>query len=454
MKKLKYIKLIIGLILCSSCMKDFLEVKSDAGIGTPYQLTDYQAMMDNSANVMNAGASRLLNILGADEYYLSSSVWESWATNWHKNAYIWAEDVYDGKGSEDYNKGYLRILYCNLVLEGLQGIERTSTNGGDWDNVKGSALFFRANNYYQLAQLFAPPYNESTKEKDPGLRIRLESDVTAKSKFATLGETYALILQDLNEALSLLPDKSKHVMRPSKPACYGLLARVYLLMGKYAEARDVAEEYLTTNSSLLDYNTLKPQDTYPFPSGYGAQNSEVLFFNYSLALGLLSQSRMHVDPGLLNLYEAGDLRKSLFYKTGTINNSYFRGSYYGGALFFVGISTPEILLIRAETNARLGDSDLALKDINWLRKYRFSSKNPVNDIAFSNTEKVLEYVLDERRRELAFRGLRWEDLRRLNKDPKYATDITRDVNGTKYVLKANSAKYVWPLGDDVLSKDK
>ena len=49
------------------------------------------------------------------------------------------------------------------------------------------------------------------------------------------------------------------------------------------------------------------------------------------------------------------------------------------------------------------------------------------------------------------RGLRWTDLRRLNRDPRYAVTLTRSINGTTYMLPPNDARYVYPIPDAVIA---
>src|SRR5690606_8245500 len=139
-----------------------------------------------------------------------------------------------------------------------------------------------------------------------------------------------------------------------------------------------------------------------------------------------------------------DLRRTMYYDVGNNGNVFFRGSYYGFSVPFTGITTSELLLIRAECRARLGYTEAALADINQLNAMRFEpgSFQPYEQL---DAEKALALVLDERQRELAFRGLRWEDLRRLNKDPKFAKTIYRKIDDRLYTLEPNSSRYVWPI---------
>jgi len=48
------------------------------------------------------------------------------------------------------------------------------------------------------------------------------------------------------------------------------------------------------------------------------------------------------------------------------------------------------------------------------------------------------------------RGTRWIDLRRLNKEGLYTTNLQRVVNGTVYTLPANDPRYTYPIPDEVI----
>lgn len=450
-KTIGIIYIITVFILSSGCSESFLNEKADAGIGTPYQLSDYRAMMDNSLVVMNSRACYALGVFGGDELNLDPKIWEASTDDWQKNAYIWADDVFEGKGSEDWNRAYQRILYSNLVLEGLDALPTVEKETTEWTRVRATALFFRGLNFYQLAQLFVPTYTTEGRERKLGLPLRLSSDVNIPSERSTIQQTYEQVLDDLEGSVDLLPDKEVTTMRPSKGGGYGLLARIYLQLSEYEKARGYASKALSIQDDLINYNDLDPKKEFPFANDWGASNQEILFFNYMIGQTLLTRFRMNVSAELLAIYEENDLRRQIYFKSGTINNIYFRGSYVGNQLLFVGPTTGEMLLIRAEANARAGLVDPALQDINRLRQYRLD-RSLFAPVEITDEDNLLRFVLDERKRELAFRGQRWEDLRRLNKDPRFAKKISRVFNNTVYTLEPNALKYVWPIGDDVIDR--
>ncbi len=115
------------------------------------------------------------------------------------------------------------------------------------------------------------------------------------------------------------------------------------------------------------------------------------------------------------------------------------------------MTTDEVYLIRAECLARLGQKDAALADLNILMKKRWRNTVTYPIIVAADATEALNRILVERRKELLRRGLRWTDLRRLNKEPQYAVTITRVVNGITYTLEPNSYKDTFPIPDDIIA---
>src|SRR5690606_35996254 len=112
MKKIIQIPLFIAVFfLPLGCAKEFLDVKRDKAQAIPSSLQDYLAMLDN-ISTFNTRAGFQLNALGTDEYYITDEHWDLLSSNMQKNAYIWAESVFDGEESDSWNYAYERILYA------------------------------------------------------------------------------------------------------------------------------------------------------------------------------------------------------------------------------------------------------------------------------------------------------------------------------------------------------
>ncbi len=442
MKKTIYF---LGWILfATSCKKqdEWLNVKSNKNDISPTTLQNYQAILDYDIYMNNNYPG--LPLVSADNYYLSYTTWLG-NSSYAKNAYVWAQDLYQGTVTiGDWNSPYIIVEYANIVLDGIAGIERTIQNQQDWDNVRGSALFYRAYAFYNLVSEFAKPYTTATAATDLGIPLRLSSDINEKSVRASIQECYDQIINDLKEAEQLLPANALYQSRPGKVAAEALLARVYLNMDDYVNAGLFADNALHQASDLLDFNGLTITSARPFP--VFPNNPEIIFYatNSIFSLAIISG---WADSILLKSYAVNDLRKTAFYKAGA-NGSTFKGQYSGSYAPFGGLATNELYLIRAESSARAGNTGSAMQDLNTLLSKRWK-KGTFIPYTANTADAALSKILEERRKELPFTGtLRWEDLRRLNKDNRYAITIIRMLNGETYSLAPSDPRYVLPIPEN------
>lgn len=435
-------KLIIPLLAIAfySCKKDWLDAKPNKNLVVPKTLEDFQAMLDNDIFVFNGGQPALGEI-GCDDYYVRYDNWQSLYTNTERNAYVWAQNVYNNEPVPDWMLPYQRIFYENYILENIDNITPDDASLDDWNNVKGCALFGRGFDFYSLADVFAEPYDRNSADTDLGIPIRVKTDINIKSSRATVQETYDQILADLKQSTLLLPVTPAYKTRPSKPAAYAMLARTYLSMGNYENALLYADSALQLSNSLIDYNILDVNAYYPF----SIFNDEVIYhviYNYP---EILSNYISIVDSNLYRSYDANDLRKYLYFDTSD-GNPRFKGGY-DGYTDFAGIATDEIYLIRAECYARTGDVAHAVADLNTLLSSRYKA-GTFTPYKTTDASDALAKILTERRKELLYRGLRWTDLRRLNKDSRFAITLKRNLNGEIYTLPPNDVRYVYPIPDE------
>ncbi|ULT23554.1 RagB/SusD family nutrient uptake outer membrane protein [Sphingobacterium sp. E70] len=119
--------------------------------------------------------------------------------------------------------------------------------------VRVAARFFRAWNYYQLAQQFCETYDIAKANKQLGLPLRIEYDVSTSYGRSRLQEVYDLILKDLNEANEMDLNSELNIYMPGKDAVEALLGRVYLQIGNYDLAEKFATNVLSRKKQLVDY---------------------------------------------------------------------------------------------------------------------------------------------------------------------------------------------------------
>lgn len=453
MKKIKnFIILIFSII---SCGKNYLEIKQDAKQVVPSKIEDYQALMNNG--LMAERTARVLSTLGADEFMIPDVSWKALAGSnlYQKNAYVWANDVYEGGECPDWNEAYQKILYANMALE-VEKIKPRPDEQEAWNKVKGTALFHRAWNFYKLAQLFCKTYDKKTAHLELGIPLRLEYDIEQKVGRSTLGETYQRILGDLSEAVSLLPISQENPFLPFRSSAYAMLARIYLQMGEYEKAQEHANLTLQNADYIIDLNDIQFNYLNYFDSPfenqqYGHGNKAVLFMSTFTGTAFAA-SRFNVNRELYDSYDENDLRKKLFFHPYSGRIVYV-GSYYGRGhgSFFSGLSTEEVYLIRSESNARLGNLEEAMSDINHLlnRRYKDGTTPPLFNL---DKTGILKFILQERRKELYMRGLRWDDLRRLNKEPEHAITLIRKIGDESFMLEPKDPKWVWPIPINEIEK--
>lgn len=458
MKRLNIVLHISLGFTCLSCGEAFLDVKPNQNQRVPTSITDYLALLDNptsNSNPMNIRSSHTLGIIGGDEFYISEEHWDNFSTgirfNYQKNAYIWEKAIYEGGeggplNPTDFQTGYQRILNCNIVIDGLR--EMTEKNGEDWRLTAGMAYFHRAWNYYNLAQLYCPVYNARTARSDWGLPIRREADPTTTQSRSSVYETYVQIADDLTLALQFLPDKPINPFRPSKVAAYALFARLYLQIGEYDKSLEYADSCLTIQPELNNFNEIVVDGNYVFPL-YGFGNPEVIFTTAAFNAQIYSSTRFNVDTLLFDSYTSEDLRRHLYFRTNTNGQTQFYGSYYGNDLFFTGLSTNEVYLIRAESYARLGNAPAALKDLNHLMRHRHN-QSTFEPITYADEYDVLNWIVAERRKELVLRGTRWEDLRRLNKEVRFEKAMKRVLGERVFELPPSHSRWVWPFPPEAI----
>jgi len=261
MKPLSFIRFFLLLLLiglaAGNCRKAFLAQKPSTNLLVPNSLSVLQELLDNSL-VMNVTPA--LGEVSADNYYLLYQTWLQLDIKEY-NAYIWAPDLYEGQGLvSDWDIPYEQVFYANTVLQALPGIQPDSTDQAEWNMLEGWALFCRAYAFFNIAELFAQPYDSSTAATDMGIPIRLSPDINAKTTRSSLQATYAQILSDLQEAEGLLPTAipARNLNRPSRLAAQALFARIYLSVGDYKDAGLYADSVLQAYSFLLDYNSVMP----------------------------------------------------------------------------------------------------------------------------------------------------------------------------------------------------
>ncbi|MGN7706826.1 RagB/SusD family nutrient uptake outer membrane protein [Chryseobacterium sp. 22543] len=450
LKYTQYAIISISFLMAGCTKSDFLSKKPNTGIVVPSTLDDFTQLLDyQDVMIYNTPA---LGTLSSDEYYYPNlAALNATYTKTEKNCYTWNKDIYGGDiNIADWNTPYQAIFYTNVVLEGWDKLSSDDKQSENGKFVRAWALFDRAYNLFNLTQTFGATYDKTSADKDLGVPIKISSDVNDIQQRATVEQTYDRILNDLSEALPLFSNiiQSKNPNRPSKAAAYALEARVYLSMHNYKDALNSINNSMAIYNTLIDYNTIDIKDQAPF----SLINPEVLYSsisNLSYSAVTVGTGATTMDPEFIQLYEKNDLRRYIYFKVD--NDTYFMKSGYNGTgVFpFTGLAVDENYLIKSECQVRSGDLPGSLTSLNTLLEKRYL-KGAFIPYSSNSSQNILEKIILERRKELVWRGLRWADIKRLNKEGANII-LKRVIDGTTYTLAPNDPKYVMPIPDDEIA---
>ena len=361
------------------------------------------------------------------------------------------------------------ILRCNFVLQKVpaMNIDETIKN-----RILGEAHFLRAHYYFLLVRLFGGvPLQTEPADSDSDLLLPR----------ASAEEVYELIVEDLDQAITLLPQRSaytlEHIGRATKEAAMAELARVYLTHYQdyehYQLVVDLCEEIRKMGYQLeADYADLwNPskqngvesifevqyygKTNYDFWSNEN-QSSWLSTFtgprNSGMAAGCYGWNQPTAE--FVSQYETGDVRKekTIFY-TGcptfdgmTYSSAYSTTGYNVRKFLLTKTQSPDyntsnqnwvvtryadVLLMKAEALNEMGQTTLAEAPLYEVRcRAGLTNRSTIEGLS---QMQMREKIIHERRMELAFEGHRWFDIIRYKDN--YALNFLHSIGKTAATSK-------------------
>lgn len=351
--------------------------------------------------------------------------------------------AYDASGFQIegfWSTSYEAINNANSIINAGRRSELTNK-----DVYLAEALGQRALLHYNLYRFFSPAYNFDSEAL--GIPYRLETDNLLDIKTrGTTKETIEIILNDLLEAEALAAN-NVNSYRISKTAIQAILARVYHEINDFENAAVFAEKALTDGRYKLD------TDMVSFTNQWEQDESNEIIFRIRFSASDNGQNTAvlaipgyfsfpyYVSNELIDLYDQeNDFRFSTYFELEPFGSGAFypkkhislrtvnAGSSDPGATDIKLVRVPELYLILAEAYNKLGNNDLAKNNLNTLRNAR--------GIEDYQGDELSNEILNERRRELAFEGFRFTDLKRLG------LGLTRE-DGTS--LAPNADRFALPI---------
>ncbi|WP_320053514.1 RagB/SusD family nutrient uptake outer membrane protein [uncultured Acetobacteroides sp.] len=323
-----------------------------------------------------------------------------------------------------YENFYKIINQANDIIEACK--TRTYANTKLRDQYYGEALFMRALSHFNLCNLYAQPYSYSKIGSHQSIVMMDKKipvlDYPVRSKLYVV---YDLIISDLKKADTLLTNNSRTTGIKqawiSQAAVQALLARVLLYKGDYKNA------YYYSNKVIADYGySLVPNKDYLGAWSSTVPNQEDIWIIDFTAKTTRTVSTYYgvpdvektvacsVSKDLYSLYENDDVRKSLIIPFPGDARDTVTIKFKSIGLkerYIPAIRLSEMYLTRAEAAAELSDVITARNDLNTIRQRANVNATPI----YPSGQALIDAIMLERRKELAFEGHTYYDFIRKGK---------------------------------------
>lgn len=500
--KLKYnIPAIIAISTLLTGCGDFLEPNSQSEF-VPEDAVSLNELLLGEAYQRNdkSGYNIFLNLLDDD---IEATPYQTPIDGFDANKYIasftWQPDMFQmmeeaAAGHTNMYESYYRlILGANAVIDHLPKVNDTEEN---INIVKGQAYALRAFYYFHLVNIFAPPYNENPDAL--GVPLKVTSGIEESEDFLarkTVREVYNRMIEDLHiaeEAYLALSEKDQWQdnYRTSLPMVQLMLSRVYLYMEEWEKAAEYAKLVMDDSRfKLLDLNeiptttmvndTVEVRNYVTYPT-YSASEAiwpygnitDMFKWTYDYANqetenGIKMHSYFKASEELLSTFDDFDLRLARYIVRAPLNDGTDElmpmafGKVNIGTTYYLPISgtktfgrclrLSEAYLNYAEAKAMMGGSNIddAVSALNTLREKRFDPED-FEEVDGSDSNALMEFIKEERRRELCFEGHRWFDLRRWGMPAITHTWHNSSTESSTYRLEEKDPLYTVPIPDEAL----
>ncbi|MBP6065917.1 MAG: RagB/SusD family nutrient uptake outer membrane protein [Bacteroides sp.] len=324
-------------------------------------------------------------------------------------------------------QGAYRTIYeCNLFLQGIDGALASSIiTQEEYNGYAAEAKFIRSIVYFYTLNLWGQMYVAKTENLGVPLILIPYDGGSAftdapKNTRSTINQCYDQIISDLTYAEENLKpnwgdDDYSNRARATKSAAQAMLSRVYLYTGDYDKVIANADKLIPSADGgagkyALDLTVV---DVFASPTS----SSEIIFFvamnsadnpNTNNALGqhygASGRADITVSEVYQNLLSAKDTRKTkgLLSKDGAVYcNKYQKKSFDWAPI----IRYAEVMLNKAEALVKKNKQvdATAVKLLSSVHS-RSDADKTYTTADFATSEQLLEEILLERRRELAFEG--------------------------------------------------
>lgn len=448
MKRFIYSVMFTALSL-SSC--NYLDVEP-VGKVIPDEVSEYRALLTSSYSIFPKH-KHLLSVRSDEMVPYAMGL----AFNEYLNIALWNDSNSDPVTPiYPWTTMYRVIFYANSVIADVMNA-KIDTDEDTREQLLSEAYLLRAYAHFELVNLYAVPYNETTAATDRGIPLQLRIDIEQEFKRESVAKVYAQVLADVEEGLRYAQIESQTIenkYRFSKQGALALKARVLIYMSDWQGALETAESLIPA----LTLENLNSEDAVQ-PHQYDSKESIVAL---EMPINTVITDDMNMSSDFMEKVfdtnkegeQYGDRRLDLCFRYSPWSGYVTKKTKDGKGR--VSFRAAEIYLIAAEAAANNGSLMKAVEYLSKLNENRLLPSFYMTKVAAlknMNREELIAEVAAERARELTIEGHRWYDLRRTTR-PKIVKSFMDDnfieKTGT---LEANDPRYVIAIPRDAIANN-
>lgn len=498
MKKILYIAIAVLGLTTTSCSEDLMETYAPGALTEEVALQtvdDVQLLLNTVyAGLTSRSQSEFVSIF-TDEVGIGFAN----GGQGINDDYVFFLTPQSSGPAAIWGNNYVTLARINRVLLNVDKIvPADATEKARLDKIKAEALTLRAYCHLTILSYF------TTNMKDPNALAGILSNrifVADDNDYPrnTNGEFYSLIQSDLTNAITLynsLPPAQSLFSNiyASKVLAQGLKARAYAYAGDYTNAETWADTVISTSglslSTYANYPSVFLTESNPTSvevifklKRTTAQNDQATNLHNAWYNGnptTAGAPYYEISRALFNKLATNDTRyRTLVSPVSTIDPAYATSAdvrnsdkllinKHGGTLS--GTTTwaqtadngnnndikimriAEMYMIKAEARTAAGDLTGAATAVKSLLDRRYNAVQPLP--TYANATAAWKGILDERRKEFAFEGYRFIDIKRLgtlansgiDRDPAdYQSATANYPGGNPANLPLTSYKWALPI---------
>ena len=400
---------------------------------------DVYKNIENAEHVLRGAWSHIFNSgwtyasIGIGSIMLNDDFAGSDAVRTRSYGFSGSYNLTNGYARGEYNTVLWDLMYapinsCNGILKNIDNIPGKQETK---NRIKGQALATRGYAYMILATHYSFAI-----DKDPhAVCVPIYTEPTNRNVALTgkaassVSEVFAQSLEDLEEALTLIPENYSHgndagtQYQIDHLVTLGLLARTHLFARNWQEAYDYATAALAKNSYLMSeseykdgFNNYQNKEWMWSLSCTQDDNMPCYLFYFKDSTSD-AYTNLNMDPHFRTNFEEGDYRKDLYHWGQTaygdwamVNKKFIFKDLDNMLADLVMMRTSEMYLIKAEAAANLGGKEAeAQKTLQTLRDARMKEGEKAKMVTATGDALIQEIWL-ERRKELWGEGFALTDL--------------------------------------------